>query len=175
MGGEYRTVFEGSYFSNGCLRQSVIFLCVGMGILTIGLILPWISKRMNLGYKRSTRFAFLWIFGPFFILIGCIMGCLYLSDGRKFTSALANNQCDVVEGTVQVLHGTGWGGHDPKGGDHIRIGDKDFIYSDWDSILGYNRTISHGGELKNGVVARLHYVENERLVGNEILKVEIKQ
>lgn len=91
------------------------------------------------------------------------------SNGHKFMSALAKNQCDIVEGPVQVLHEQPADGHDPEGGDHIRIDGKEFDINYWTETLCYNKTISHGGELKNGVVARLHYI------GNDILKVEIRQ
>jgi hypothetical protein len=161
---EYQTVFEVSYSDNRCLQTSLLFLCVGIA-LVIGFIIPWVAKRVS----RQKRIAFLYVFGPFFIVVGAILVYSDLSSGRKFISALANNQCDVVDGTVQVLHETRWGGHDPEGGDHVRVGNREFTYSDWDVTLSYNKTISHGGALRNGVVARLHYI------GNDILEVETKK
>jgi hypothetical protein len=173
MKGEYRTVFEVSYFSNGGLMFDLNFLCVGIVVLVIGLITPWISKRMNRSYNRPKRFVALCIIPPLFFLFGASLAYSDISNARKLISELANNQCGVVEGTVQVLYEMPSGGH--SSGDHIRIGDEDFIYSDFIGMLGYNRTISHGGQLKNGVMARLHYIENGEHGGNEILKVEIKQ
>jgi hypothetical protein len=171
MDGAYQTVFEVSCFSNGGLNMDLGFLFTGIGFLVVGFILPWFSRRMNWNPVRTSqkRFAFVYVFGPFFIFVGGLMVYFDVSNGCKFTSELANNQCDFVEGIVQVLHEQPSGGHDPEGGDRIRIGDKEFVYSAWTWTLSYNKTISHGGELRNGVVARLHYI------GNNILKVEIKQ
>jgi hypothetical protein len=162
MNGEYRTVFEVSYFSNGCLRMSLLFLCAGI-VLVIGFAIPWISKRAS----RGRRIWFLYILGPFYFLFGGLLLYSDLSNGWIFTSALANNQCDIVEGTVQVLYEQPRDGH--ARGDRIRVSDKVFTYSYWQETLCYNKTISQGGELRNGVVVRLHYI------GNDILEVEIKQ
>jgi hypothetical protein len=165
MNGTYRTVFEVSHFGNAHLD----FLGIGVVALIIGLILPWFSKRKNLksDHVQFKRLALVYVVGPLLILIGVIVFYSNVINERKLTSALANNQCDIVEGVVQVLHQEPVNGHDV--GDHIKIGNKEFIYSYWTLTVTFNRTISHGGELKNGAVARLHYI------GNDILKVEIKQ
>src|SRR5689334_14085602 len=107
MNGEYRTVFEVSHFSNGSLLMSLLFLCVGIGVL-IKVALGKKSKRMN-GIQRLLFFI-LWV--PLWFTISCIWLWSNLASGRELTSALANNQCDIVEGTVQVLHAQPYSGHD---------------------------------------------------------------
>lgn len=171
MDGRYKTVFEVSCFGRGNLHIDLQFLCMGIVILVLGLSLPWFSRKMNSNPTRArqNRIALVYLFGPFFILVGSLMLYFDVSNGQKFKSKLASNQCEVVEGVVQVLHEEPWGGHDSAGGDKIRIGGKEFRYSAWAKTLTYNKTKSHDGELKNGVTARLHYI------GNDILKVEIKE
>jgi len=158
----YQTVFEVSHFSNGSLLKSIAFLCVGI-IAVIAVVRSWKSGKMS----RPQLILFSCIWAPFWFLFSGWWFYSNISSANKWTTALANNQCEVVEGTVEVLHQQPWSGHDA--GDHIQIGGKDFTYSDYVEMLGYHRTISHGGQLKNGTLARLHYL------GKVILKVEIKQ
>ena len=161
MNGEYRTVFEVSYLSNGSLLMNVIFLCVGVGAVIVAAC----SSKSG----RLSRLQKIWIFcfwAPIWFLFCGFWLYSTLSSGKVLTAALANNQCDVVEGTVQVLHEQPYGGHDA--GDHIRIGNRDFTYNYYSGMLGYHQTIAHGGQLKDGVAARLHYL------GDMITEVEIK-
>ena len=162
MNDGYQTVFQVSYFSNGSLFKSAIFLVIG-----IAAVIAVIRSRKSGKASRLQMILFFCIWAPFWLSVSGWWFCSNISNGKKLTAALANNQCEVVAGTVQVLHQQPWSGHDA--GDHIQIGGKDFAYSDYVEMLGYHKTISHGGQLKNGVAARLHYI------GNEILKVEIKQ
>ena len=162
MNGAYQTVFEISYFSNGSLLESFAFLCAGI-IAIVVIVFGWKFSKIS----RSKLILFSYVGLPFWFLFSGFWFYSNISTGKMWTSALANNQCEVVEGIVQVLHQQPWSGHDV--GDHISIGGKDFTYSDYVETLGYHQTISHGGQLKNGVVARLHYI------GDVILKVEIKQ
>jgi hypothetical protein len=162
MNDGYQTVFEVSYLSNGSLFMSIGFLCVGI-VAVVAVARSWKTGRMS----PHQKFLFVAIWAPFWFLGSAVWIYSNISSGKEWTAALANNQCEVVEGTVQVLHQQPWGGHDS--GDRIRIGSKEFTYSYYSSMLGYHTTISHGGELKDGVTARLHYLDNV------ILKVEIKQ
>jgi hypothetical protein len=161
MNDGYTTVFETSYFSNGFLLWNIGFLAVG--IFAVRQMIR--SRKWGNGKQAPIFFMCLW--ATFWFFASGAWLYLNLTNGRLYTAALANNQCEVVEGTVQVLHEQPAGGHDA--GDRIRIGDKEFTYSYFTSTLSYNRTISHGGKLTNGVTARLHYL------GNAILKVEIKK
>jgi hypothetical protein len=162
MAGEYHTVFEVSYLSNGSLLLSLAFLCVGVAAV-VGVYRSWKKQQMHLLQK----IMFVGIWAPLWFFGSGIWLYSNISDGRRLTSALASGQCGLVEGTVKVLHQEPWSGHDP--GDHIQIAGKDFTYSYGTGTLTYHQTIAHGGKLKDGVTARLHYL------GNAILKVEIKQ
>ncbi len=161
MNDAYTTVFEVSYFSNGFLLWNIGFIVVGIiGVTTM------IRSRIKGGRQKAPIF-FMCLWSTFWFF-GCSVW-LYsnLTEGRRYMAALANNQCEIVEGTVQVLHQQPASGHDA--GDRIRIGDKEFTYSYYYAVLSYNRTISHGGKLTNGAVVRLH------CLGTAILKVEIKK
>jgi hypothetical protein len=162
MNREYRTVFEVSYFSNGSLLMNIVFLCVGIGVVVASLY-SLKSGRM----KPLQKIGVFCFWAPFWFLFGGFWLYSNLSSGKELTTALANDKCEVVEGIVQVLHEQPYGGHDA--GDHILIGGKDFTCNYYSEMLGYHQTVSHGGLLKDGTVARLHYL------GNVILKVEIKQ
>jgi hypothetical protein len=158
---EYTTVFEASYLSNGSLLTAVLFLSVGV-LVVVFVTHKTISGRMK--YIPGMFFYFLWV--PLWFIVGG--ACLFsiICEGRDFTVALRSGRCELVEGTVSVIHGQPKSGHDA--GDHIRISNKEFIYNYFSMGLGYKQTISHGGWLTNGVSARLYYL------GNTILKVEIK-
>jgi hypothetical protein len=162
VNGGYQTVFQVSYFSNGSLLESLAFLGAGIVALVV-IVFAWKFGKIN----RPKLIVFSCVGMPFWFLVSGFWFYSNISTGKMWTAALANNQCEVVEGTVQVLHQQPWSGHDA--GDHISIGGKDFTYSDYVESLGYHQTISHDGQLKNGAVARLHYI------GDVILKVEIKQ
>jgi hypothetical protein len=162
MNDEYKTVFEVSYFSNGSLLWSIFSLCIGV-VVVIALAFTWKSGKL----RPVQKIVLPCLWAPIWFIINGALLYSNLSSGKMFTTALANNQCEIVEGTVQVLHEQPYGGHDA--GDHIRIGGKDFTYNYYSMALGYHQTISHGGQLKNGTMARLYYL------GDEILKVEIKQ
>jgi hypothetical protein len=162
MSGGYTTVFEVSYLSNNSLLMALLFMSVG--VLAVAIVVRNKTSKRITSLQRSV-FYFLWVplwfTGSTFWLYSC------LRDGNEFTAALKNGRCEIVEGTVAVLHEQPASGHDA--GDRIRIADKEFVYNYFSAGLGYHRTISHGGDLANGVSARLHYL------GNKILKVEIKQ
>jgi hypothetical protein len=161
MNGGYTIVFEVSYFSNGFLLWNIGFLAVGIAVVTQA-----IGSRMPGSRQQKAPIFAVCLWSAFWFFASGAWLYSNLTHGHRYTDALANNQCEVVEGTVQVLHEQPAGGH--AAGDRIRIGDKEFTYSYFHAVLSYNRTISHGGQLKNGVAARLHYLDNA------ILKVEIK-
>ena len=159
MNNGYTTIFETSYFSNGWLLWDFGYLAAGIAFL----ILAVCTRRPGSRQQKAPIWVFcLW--APFWFLFTGLSLYSNLTQGHRFTSVLANNRCEVVEGTVQVLRDDRYDKED-----HIRIGDKEFAYGYYHAVLNYNRTISHGGKLTNGAVARLHYM------GQAILKVEIKK
>jgi hypothetical protein len=162
----YTTVFEVSYFNN--LTIIVFSALVLFAVTFVGALATVMYRRMAKTEQNSLRNK---IF--YFRLI--ILICLGISsfwfasniyEAYRLTDALRSGQCDVVEGVVRVL------GREPggvaRGSDSIRIAGHEFAYSSRNHSGGYNQTISHGGVLEDGVMARLHYL------GPTILQVEIK-
>jgi hypothetical protein len=77
---------------------------------------------------------------------------------------LRTGDYSVVEGAVQGLPTMPPQGH-PH--DCISVAEKKFCYSDFIGTPGFNRTVSNGGPLRNGVYARISFHDQT------ILKVEI--
>jgi hypothetical protein len=73
----------------------------------------------------------------------------------------------VTEGVIHVTHQQPAHGH--SSGDKISVGGRAFEVNYYLATPGYKQTIAHGGALREGVYARLHYE------GGVILKVEVKQ
>jgi hypothetical protein len=153
VAGAYRTVFEASYLSNGALFVSLIFLAVGTVVT-----LASSTRRF-----RSQWLLRIWCVGWMSVSIWFVAHTLYAAYFDQ--SALKSGKCEVAEGTVHVLHGQAWGGHDT--GDKVRIGDQTFEINYYRATIAYHATIAHGGSLAEGVLARVHYLNGE------ILKVEI--
>ena len=156
----YQTIFETSPLANGMLALSLVFLIIGVFGAPL-LIMGTSGSKPLLGSRRAAMilWAVLWN-GVSFYWVGHNLLTAY-----RCHHALRDGTCQVVEGTVEVLHEQPYSGH--ASGDRIRIGGREFEVNHYLSTLGYNRTIAHGGVLKNGVRARLH------VDGPMILKVEI--
>jgi len=162
VGENYKTVFEVSLFSNGVLKESVLFLSVGIAVAIIGIFAKWYKRPARIQNKIA-----IWSWLAIIVPFSSIWLIYNIEHGQELTQALKNGRCETVEGLVTVHNEQSSQGHGP--GDLIQIAGKELTINYWTCTLGYNQTISHGGELQNGVFARLHYV------GDEIIKVEIKQ
>src|SRR5438477_78309 len=88
------------------------------------------------------------------------------ANGSQPTRSKINRRSDVIEGVISVKHEQPASGHTK--GDVITIEGKEFEVNQFLVTPGYKTTISHGGALKQGVYARLHYHDGI------ILKAEIK-
>lgn len=73
----------------------------------------------------------------------------------------------VSEGTVTVLHRQPHSGHDR--GDIVRIGDDELEINYYRHTPGYDRTIAHGGALREGVYARVFHYKGT------ILRIDIRR
>ena len=163
MNNDFIKIFEVTYFSNGELLISLLFLFIGI----IGLIA---TRRGYIGSNNKIpRKSLAYIITIIFTIVGLYMTTNDLKDGYKLKQLLNNGKCEIVQGHVKVLHKEKKSGHDIKGGDHIIINNKHFHLSYFIKTLAYKNTIENGGVLKEGVYVRLHYVNGE------ILKVEIKE
>jgi hypothetical protein len=161
MTGGYRTAFEVSYFSNG-------WLLISTGMLAAGLLMLAAVLTGRVRWRES---------GDTVIgLVVCSLLCSAISlpwlvsnlrAGGTYTRALREDRCEVVEGTVEVLHLQPKSGHDA--GDRIRVGGREFQYSYFAATLSYHRTVAHGGALTDGAKVRLHHLDGA------ILKVEVAE
>src|SRR5690349_21571797 len=96
MNDGYQTVFEVSYFSNGSLLMSLVFLSVGI-VAVVAVARSWKSGKMS----PHQKFLFVALWAPIWFLVSGLWIYSTISSGKEWTAALANNQCQVVEGTVQ--------------------------------------------------------------------------
>jgi hypothetical protein len=154
----FTTVFEVSRYNTSALLWPVAVLAVG--------VLFAIFRRPKRDSTVVDKAMFFLVL-PVWLLIGIVVLLSTLGDGQKFTEALRTGHCSVVQGVVTVLHQQPYSGH--SDGDIIEVGGKRFDCDYFRYGVGYKQTISHGGCLTNGVVARLYYL------GDTILKVEIQQ
>lgn len=156
---DYRTVFEVSYDANGYLLLSLAYFAVGV-VVSIGGVV-WFRR-----VKEPAR-------GRTLLVVWCVLWLAFstlfvgLTVGRTwtYTRALRGGGCDVVEGTVEVLHRQPESGH--AKGDLVLIQGHKFEVDYFGTTPAYNRTIAHGGVLWNGNRVRLHYLDGH------ILKVEV--
>lgn len=186
------TVFQTNYFSNGFLLIEILFVLAGL----IVALLVWFSGKRPPSTAKMIFLGF-WM-AIWFIVFVLALGTLIL-DGYKYTKALANGRCDIVEGAVLLIREQpksgprAWlqsprratfnttGGYKAAQqaflappstnapGDLVKIGDKEFVLDFYSMGLGYQRTAVHGGVLTNGAYVRLHYL------GNTIVKVEMRE
>jgi hypothetical protein len=156
----YRTVFEVSYFSNGALFEMLGMLAIGLAIAAYA-----ICKRAQFRGKKIGEAIILCIVSSVWIGAFTWSAAVLIQDGLRFTRAIRDGSCEVAEGTVQILHQAG--AYDKSPGDKIRIGGNDFEFSPWETTLGFHQIAARGGPLRDGVQARLHYLDKV------ILKVEV--
>ena len=160
MPGGYTTVFRVSYLSNGELLESFVFLAAVLSVLIIGIRKLRILREAGVG---PMSFWFIWCLG--WVPMSLWMVTSTLQEGFRYTGALRQGRCAVVEGTVHVLFKQSATGH--TAGDRILVLNQQFDVNYFVSTLAYSRTIEHGGALTEGRRVRLHYL------GGAILKVEV--
>lgn len=154
-----RTIYEASPVS--------LFMLLPLAALTFGVIVV----RRRVFCQKSVRW-FGRLVGGIWLLVWVSVWTLVLvqlvAAGLRSTVALHNGRCQIVEGTVEVLHRGSPNGHD--GGDRIRVGTNEFQIEPGISVnaMYYHKLIADGGVLTNGAYARLH------VLGHAIVKVEIK-
>lgn len=160
MNDKFQTVFQVSYLGNGVLAQSVLFLAIGLAVAILS-----VTGRLHLKKKGGCAIPFVAPWCVVWISVSSWMVIHTLRNASTYINALQTGQCQVVEGLVTVVHEQPYSGHDA--GDRIRVNDVEFQFSAYDATLAYDRTISHGGHLTNGTLARLHHLNGH------ILKVEV--
>jgi hypothetical protein len=160
MAGTYHVEFESSYFSNGWLLICLVCVSIGLGVVIAAVI-----GRLRLKERGGCGIAFIALWCTFWLSFSLWWLVNTVITGWNYTTALRDGRCKIIEGTVEVLYEQPYSGHAP--GDRIRIDGQEFQFSYYTAALSYSRTIAHGGVLRDGTKARLHYLDGA------ILKVEI--
>jgi hypothetical protein len=160
------TVFEITSGTNGIradalFRLAIGLFCIGAGIF--GLILR--KKTQGRFPKKLYGSVFMTGWGILWLAMHIPLLRIATSDIDHLLDVHKNGEDQVAEGNVHVLREQPVNGH--ASGDKITVGDQTFEVNYFLITPGYNQTIAHGGVLREGVFARLHYYNGV------ILKVEI--
>ncbi len=161
------TVFEITSGTNGVRADALLRLAIGLVVLIagiIGLIRPKHAEGPSL--KRWYGPAFMTGWGVFWLIIHIPLWRIGTSDIDRLVDIYHHGKSQIAEGFVHVTHEQPATGH--AAGDRIAVGDQKFEVNYFLVTPGYKQTISHGGVLREGVFARLHYHDGV------ILKVEIR-
>jgi hypothetical protein len=155
------TVFEIAPGSNGVRADAFLRVAVGVVVLTGGLIGLFRAKKLKklAAPAVMTAWSVVWLIAQIPLLR---IGTTQISH---LLDVYHHGKSQVVEGFVHVSHQQPPHGH--SSGDKIMVGDQTFEVNYFLVTPGYKQTISHGGVLREGIFARLHYYDGV------ILKVEI--
>lgn len=164
---ELTTVFEITSGSNGIRADALFRVTIGTVVLIAG-IAGLISRKQTqeqiprklFGSAFMVGWAVLWLIFHFPLWTISTTHLNHLLDVYR------NGKCQIAEGLVHVAYVQPATGH--AGGDKIIVDDQKFEVNYFLETPGYKQTISHGGVLREGVFARLHYYDGV------ILKVEIE-
>ena len=128
--------------------------------------------------RRKNLFLKLIVAGLFLTWWGTNWSSTWSQDYTRFEreyqhlqEIYANQQYQVAEGSVHVLHAQPAEGHDK--GDVITVGGVEFVINAFLVTFGYNQTISHGGVLTEGTNARIYYYRDESLSDRPITILRI--
>lgn len=163
---ELTTVFEIASGSNGVRADALLRLGIGAGALIGGVFgLFRASRREERSLKKLVGPAFMTAWSVVWLLAHIPLWRIGTTQTNRLVNIYHNGKSQVVEGIVHVSHQQPAHGH--SSGDKITVGDQSFEVNYFLVTPGYNKTISHGGVLREGAFARLHYYEGI------ILKVEV--
>lgn len=129
-------------------------LAIGIVVLMVGVI--WlVFFRRKVSFRTSIGRVFLILWGVVWSATSLLFCVKDTYDYFNLSHIYEQQQYQVAEGTVHVLHTQPADGHDQ--GDIITINDVQFEVDYYFSTFGYTTTISHGGVLQEGTYARLYY------------------
>jgi hypothetical protein len=128
--------------------------------------------RFSRGKANANRRIASYCMAALGLLFAVVIFVLMRSEFQEISRAYCLGNYQVVEGPVENFHPM-----PATGGTYERftVRGVPFAYSDYESTPGFNRTSSHGGPLRGGLMVRIAYVHDrehspER---NVILKLEI--
>jgi hypothetical protein len=163
---ELTTVFEIASGSNGVRADAIFRLGIGVAAL-IGGVFGFFraSRKEERSLKKLLGPSFVTAWSVVWIIAHIPLWRIGITQTNRLLEIYHNGKSQVVEGVVRVSHEQPANGH--SSGDKITIGDQKFEVNYFLVTPGYNKTIAHGGVLREGVFARLHHYEGV------ILKVEV--
>jgi len=164
---DFTTVFEITGNANGIRADTLFRLAVGFLITSAGIVgIIRCSRNRSQWLKKLFPSLFMIGWGIFWLVLHVPLLQISTTKINSLLDIYRNGRSDVVEGVISVKHEQPASGHTK--GDVITIGGKEFEVNQFLVTPGYKTTISHGGALRQGVYARLHYHDGI------ILKAEIK-
>jgi hypothetical protein len=97
------------------------------------------------------------------------------SEYNNLTQIYLEERYKIAEGVVRVLHTQPASGHDA--GDIITVGGIEIEVNYFSNTFGYNQTIAHGGNLTDGVYAKIYYHKDEtrNTQSITILRIDLKK
>jgi hypothetical protein len=161
------TVFEITSGTNGIRADALFRMAIGVVFLIAG-IRGLIRKRTEGRFpKQLVGSAFMIGWAVLWIVMHIPLWRIGTTNITHLLDTYRNGKSQIAEGIVHVLHEQPAHGH--SSGDKITVGGQTFEVNYFLVTPGYKQTISHGGALREGVFARLHYYDGV------ILKVEIRK
>ena len=141
---EYYNILDSGYGVLG-------FASVGLGMITIGIIVIIMMKKNNA--KRSKQISMYFWTG--FVVLWTTLA--FIGTGSEYTSnvnALKNGTYNEVEGIVENFDPMPYSGHKMES---FTVKGVKFEYSDFVVSSGFNNTKSHGGPIDEGKYVRIRY------------------
>jgi hypothetical protein len=105
--------------------------------------------------------------GAFSVFLCLVVLTIVVFRTASALYAYWSHDYDISEGVVTVLHKQPYSGHDR--GDIIRLGNDELEINYYRDTPGYDRTIAHGGVLREGVYARVFHH------GRIVLRIDIRK
>ncbi len=163
---ELTTVFEIAPGSNGVRADALFRLGIGLVVLIAGVFgLFRASRTEERSFKNMVAPVFMTAWSVVWLFAHVPLWKIGTTQTNRLLDIYHNGKSQVVEGIVHVSHEQPAQGH--SSGDKITVGGKSFEVNYFLVTPGYNKTISHGGVLREGVFARLHHHDGI------VLKVEV--
>lgn len=123
--------------------------------------------RKGVPDDASPRLAVIPLVGVAFLAGGFAIHRSLLTEHRELGELSEAGVCVQLEGPVQVLRTQPENGHAP--GDLVEIDGVRLVVDYYEAEPGYRKTVSHGGALQEGRLARVE------VCGTRIVRVELAQ
>ena len=168
---EFTTVFEISVGTHSISEDTLFLVSIGAVVFLTGITGIFFQEQTECIFeKKLATPIYLTVWGVIWLLVFFLAWKIGKFDRDYLLNVYQSGQYQVAEGVVHVTHEQPFDGH--SAGDKITVGGHEFEIDYFGPSLGYDRTISHGGVLREGAVARLCY-DNGNYMNGVILKVEI--